>query len=81
MQLKLNNSEVMQILTSIDDALGYDLEPLEKTTLMNILRKISGSVRDPINRCVDSFVVDIINTYKDDSMLTEEEKALVKIGR
>jgi len=62
MDLKLNNSELNVILTMIDDALGYDLEPLERTTYMNIVRKISNNVRDPVNRCVDSFAVDILNT-------------------
>ena len=67
MDLKLNNSEVMTILSIIDDQFRtYENEPVVKTTLMNILRKISGSVRDPINRCVDKFVVDIINTYKEE---------------
>lgn len=66
MDIKLNNSELNTLLTLIDDVLGYDLEPLERTTYMNIVRKISNSVRDPVNRCVDEFAVDILNTiYKE----------------
>lgn len=64
MKLKLNNSEIMTILTIIDDQFrSFDNEPLVKATLINILQKINNNVRDPANRCVDSFVVDIINTY------------------
>lgn len=64
MKLKLNNSEIMTILTIIDDQFrSFDNEPLVKATLINILQKINNNVRDPANRCVDSFVVDIIDTY------------------
>lgn len=62
MEIKLNNSEANLILTMIDDALGYDLEPLERATYMSVLRKIAGSVRYPSNRCVDEFAVNILNT-------------------
>lgn len=64
MDLKLNNSEVMTILTLIDDQFrSYENEPLVKATLSSILHKINNNIRDPANRCVDSFVVDMINTY------------------
>ena len=67
MKLKLNNSEVMTILTLIDEQFrSWDSEPLVQVTLRSILNKINDNIRDPANRCVDSFVVDIINTYKEE---------------
>ena len=65
MDLKLNNSELMAILTHIDDSLGYDIEPLERETYMSIVRKINDNVRT-INKAVEKYAVDILNTdYKE----------------
>ncbi len=61
MDLKLNNSELMAILTHIDDSLGYDLEPLERTTYMSIVNKINENSKT-VNRCVEEFAVSILNT-------------------
>ncbi len=61
MDLKLNNSELMAILTHIDDSLGYDLKPLERTTYMSIVNKINGNSKT-VNRCVEEFAVSILNT-------------------
>ena len=64
MDLKLNNSEVMTILSLIDQQYrDYEADPLITVTMGSILRKINNNVRDPANRCVDSFVTDMINTY------------------
>ena len=61
MELKLNNSEIMAILTHIDDSLGYDLEPMERATYMSILKKINDNSRT-INRAVEEYTVNILNT-------------------
>lgn len=61
MDLKLNNSELMIILTMIDDTLGYDLEPLERATYMNIVKKINDNSR-VVNQCAEEFAVNILNT-------------------
>lgn len=63
MKLRLNNSELNAILTFIDDALGYDLEPLERATYMNIVKKINNNISDSnLHKSLDRFVVDILNT-------------------
>ena len=61
MDIKLNNSELNIILGMIDNALGAELEPLERTTLMSIVNKINWCSRTS-NRCVEEFAVDILNT-------------------
>lgn len=62
MELKLNDSEVIGILTLIDDTLGYDLEPLERETLMNVVRQINGRIQYKHHNKIDEFVTDILNT-------------------
>ena len=61
MELKLNNSEIMAILTHIDDSLGYDLDPMVRATYMSILKKINDNSRT-INRAVEEYAVNILNT-------------------
>ena len=61
MDLKLNNSELMAILTHIDDSLGYDLEPMERATYMSLVNKINDNSRT-INRAVEEYAVNILNT-------------------
>ncbi len=61
MELKLNNSELNLILTYLDDALTTHLEPLEKTTLMNIVNKINLATKYPHHRSVEEFAVAILN--------------------
>lgn len=61
MLLKLNNSELMAILTHIDDALGYDLEPMERATYMSLVRKINDNSRT-VNRAPEEYAVNILNT-------------------
>ena len=62
MDLKLNNSELMAILTHIDDALGYDLEPMERATYTSIVRKINNQVQFKHHTAVEEYAVDILNT-------------------
>jgi len=61
MKINLNNSELNAILLSIDDSLGYNLEPIERATLMSIVKKINLNTRTS-NRCVEEFAIDILNT-------------------
>ena len=61
MDLKLNNSELNLILTYIDDALTTPLEPLEKTTLMNIVNKINLATEYHHHRSVEEFAIAILN--------------------
>jgi len=68
MDLKLNNSELNTLLTMIDDSLGYDLEPLERATLMSIVNKINGGVRSPVNRCVEEFAMAIRDTNYEEAI-------------
>ena len=62
MQIKLNNSEIMAILTHIDDVLGYDLEPIERATWLNLLGKINGQVEYKHHEAIDEFSTSILNT-------------------
>ncbi len=62
MDLKLNNSELMAILTHIDDSLGYDLEPLERITHMNIVNKINDQVQFKHHNAIEDYAVSILNT-------------------
>ncbi|KKM01503.1 hypothetical protein LCGC14_1793790 [marine sediment metagenome] len=61
MDLKLNNSELNLILTYIDDALTTPLEPLEKTTLMNIVGKINLATKYHHHQPVEEFAIAILN--------------------
>lgn len=61
MDLKLNDSEISGILTLINESLGHDLEPLERTTLLNIVKKITGQIAYRHHEAIDEFAVDILN--------------------
>ena len=62
MKVNLNDSEVMAILTHIDDVLGYDLEPIERATWLNLLGKINGQVEYKHHEAIDEFSTSILNT-------------------
>ena len=62
MELKLNNSEIMAILTHIDDSLGYDLEPMERATYLSILSKIQGQIQYRHHNAIDELSTSILNT-------------------
>ena len=62
MQIKLNNSEIMAILTHIDDVLGYDLEPIERATWLSILGKINGQIQFKHHAAIDEYSTSILNT-------------------
>ena len=62
MELKLNDSEIMAILTHIDDTLGHDLEPIERTTWLSILGKINGNVAYKHHNAIDEYATSILNT-------------------
>ena len=62
MKVNLNDSEVMAILTHIDDVLGYDLEPIERTTWLNLLRKINNQVEYKHHDAIDEYSTSILNT-------------------
>ena len=55
MKVNLNDSEIMAILTHIDDVLGYDLEPLERTTWLTILSKIYDATQFKHHITIDNF--------------------------
>jgi len=59
MDLKLNDSEIMQLLTYIDDASGYDLEPMERATFLSITNKINNQVQYKHHNFIDNFCVDV----------------------
>lgn len=81
MEIKFNNSELMAILTYIDDSLGYELEPLERATLMSIVKKINLN-STTVNRNVEEFAIGILQTYRNEfSKLTEEEYAIATLGQ
>ena len=62
MKVNLNDSEIMAILTHIDDVLGYDLEPIERATWLNLLGKINGQVEYKHHEAIDEFSTSILNT-------------------
>ena len=62
MEIKLNDSEIMAILTHIDDTLGYDLEPIERATWLSILGKINGQVEYKHHGVIDECATSILNT-------------------
>jgi len=59
MQIKLNNSEIMAILTHIDDVLGYDLEPIERATWLSILGKINDQIQFKHHDAIDEYCIAI----------------------
>jgi len=66
MDLKLNDSEIMQLLTMIDDASGYDLEPIEKTTLLSVVNKINNQVEFNHHNLIDNFCIDVRSVLEED---------------
>ena len=66
MKLKLNDSEIMEVMTLIANALSEDaLYDMEKATVRNILDKINGQVQYPHHTAIDDLVCTIIADYYD----------------
>ena len=61
MEIKLNNSELNLIITAMDDMISaYTDEPMVLETICSILNKINDNVRDPTNRCVEEWNLNVI---------------------
>ena len=65
MDIKLNDSEIMAILTHIDDVLGYDLEPIERVTWLNIMQKINDQIQFKHHNTIDEFCIAIRESLKE----------------
>ena len=59
MEINLNDSEIMALLTHIDDTLGYDLEPIERATWLSLLNKISDNVQYRHHEAIDDYCIAI----------------------
>ena len=59
MQVKLNDSEIMAILTHIDNALYQDLEPMERATYLSILEKINAQIQFNHHNTIDDYCIAI----------------------
>ena len=64
MELKLNDSEVIEILSLIDQAISDDiLEPMEIATFKNVVKKINDQIQYKHHNEIDEFVVAINNVH------------------
>ena len=59
MDLKLNDSEIMAILTMIDDYSSEGMESLVKTTLLSITNKINDNVQYKHHNLIDDYGIDV----------------------
>ena len=66
MKLNLNDSEIMEVMNLIANALNEDLlYDMEKATVRNILDKINGQIQYRHHDMVDDSVCTIIADYYD----------------
>ena len=66
MKLNLNDSEIMEVMNLIANALNEDaLYDIEKTTVRNILDKINGQTQYQHHNAIDDSVCTILADYYD----------------
>ena len=66
MKLNLNDSEVMEVMNLIANALNEDaLYDMEKATVQNILLKINGQIQYRHHDAIDESVCTILADYYD----------------
>lgn len=66
MKLNLNDSEIMEVMNLIENALNEDLlYDMEKATVRSILYKINGQIQYPHHNIVDESVCNILAEYYD----------------
>ena len=64
MKLNLNNSEIMEVMNLIANALNEDaLYDIEKATVRSILRKINNNVQYQHHNAIDDSVCTIVRDY------------------
>lgn len=82
MKLNLNDSEIMEIMNLIANALNEDLlYDMEKATVRNVLKKVNNSVQYPHHNAIDDSVCTIVRDYYSESeKLTEDEYYLANLG-
>lgn len=66
MKLNLNDSEIMEVMNLIANALNEDaLYDIEKATVKNILQKINGQIQYQHHTAIDESVCTILADYYD----------------
>lgn len=69
MKLNLNDSEVMEVMNLMANALNEDaLYDIEKATVKNILDKINNQIQYKHHEAIDNSVCTIIADYYDDEV-------------
>ena len=66
MKLNLNDSEIMEILSMIDEFGIGDVDPMEKATLLSIVKKINDNVQYKHHNYIDDFCIDVRANLEED---------------